>query len=328
MKGKIHTLYTEAIDKMDDYAMQSIPYFFLFDFECQKPVVYSLQELPEDIWIDTPIYQNVSKIKNDIDITLHPLPITLEDYHRGFDTVLNGINYGNSYLTNLTYKTELMHFGYDLETIYHRAVATYKLKYKDEFVVFSPEPFVTIDHEHISTYPMKGTRKLSTIMDGKHLLDDPKEQAEHATIVDLMRNDLSQLSKSVTVQDYRYMQIIKSQKQELFQTSSKISGRLTESYIGKHGSIIDQLLPAGSISGAPKQSTLELIQSAEHGERGYYTGVFGVFDGKQFISSVLIRYIEHLDGKYYFRSGGGITSQSICEEEYRELLQKIYVPIH
>jgi len=175
---------------------------------------------------------------------------------------------------------------------------------------------------------MKGTRKLSTLMDGKHLLDDPKEQAEHATIVDLMRNDLSQVSKSVTVEDYRYMQIIKSQEQELFQTSSKISGKLTEAYRGKHGSIIDQLLPAGSISGAPKQSTLALITSAEQGSRGYYTGVFGVYDGHQMVSSVLIRYIEHLDDKYYFRSGGGITSRSKCAEEYHELLHKIYVPIH
>ncbi len=328
MNGKQSTQYGKAIDLMDDYSMQSVPYFFLFDFECQKPIVLPLSDLPSDVWIDTPIYSNHQSLPSTEVIHLQPSPMSLDDYQVGYNKVVASINYGNSYLTNLTYATELINFGYDLETIYHSAVAKYKLKYQDEFIVFSPEPFVKIDKDQISTYPMKGTRKLSTLMDGKHLLDDPKEQAEHATIVDLMRNDLSQVSKSVKVDDYRYMQIIKSQTQELFQTSSNISGTLTETYQGKHGSILDQLLPAGSVSGAPKQSTLAIIENAEHGARGYYTGVFGVYDGHQMVSSVLIRYIEHLKGKYYFRSGGGITSRSKCIEEYHELLHKIYVPIH
>jgi len=319
-----------VIDQMDDFSLRGIPYFFLIDFEMEKPVIYRLETMPDDIWIETPLYSSQHDANQGISpIVLSPDPITLAEYRAGFDKVLSGIKYGNSYLTNLTFATELLHFRHSLEEVFSLANAKYKLKYRDEFVVFSPEPFVTVDHDDsISTYPMKGTRQADSLMDGKYLLDDKKEQAEHATIVDLMRHDLSQVARSVNVEDYRYFEIIKSKSSELFQTSSKITGKLTETYRRKYGSLISTLLPAGSISGAPKVKTLEMIKQAESGPRGYYTGVFGIFDGLQFQSSVLIRYIEQRDGKYYFRSGGGITSQSTCETEYQELIQKIYVPIH
>ena len=88
-----------------------------------------------------------------------------------------------------------------------------------------------------------------------------------------------------------------------------------------------ELLPAGSISGAPKQKTVEIIQEAESGPRGFYTGVFGYYDGKALDSGVMIRFIEKENDTFYYRSGGGITSKSDLESEYKELIQKIYVPI-
>ena len=66
---------------------------------------------------------------------------------------------------------------------------------------------------------------------------------------------------------------------------------------------------------------------AEGEQRGYYTGVFGYFDGKQLDSGVMIRFIEKTGEKYYYRSGGGITTQSIAEKEYQELIDKVYVPL-
>ena len=89
-----------------------------------------------------------------------------------------------------------------------------------------------------------------------------------------------------------------------------------------------KLLPAGSISGAPKEKTVQIIQQAEGEKRGYYTGIFGYFDGNNLESAVAIRYIEKNEqGEMLFRSGGGITSQSSLEEEYQEILEKVYVPI-
>jgi len=88
------------------------------------------------------------------------------------------------------------------------------------------------------------------------------------------------------------------------------------------------LLPAGSISGAPKLKTLEIILETETYNRGYYTGVFGYFDGINLDSCVMIRFIENQNERLIFKSGGGITMMSDLDSEYRELIKKIYVPVN
>ncbi len=88
------------------------------------------------------------------------------------------------------------------------------------------------------------------------------------------------------------------------------------------------LLPAGSVTGAPKKKTLEIIEETENYDRGYYTGIFGIFDGKNLDSCVLIRFIENqITDKLIYKSGGGITFLSDAEKEYDEMLKKVYVPI-
>ncbi len=160
------------------------------------------------------------------------------------------------------------------------------------------------------------------------ILNDHKEQAEHATIVDLIRNDLSMIASRVTVDKYRYIDKIKSTDKELLQVSSIISGQLEKDYAANIGSIMYQLLPAGSVSGAPKPKTIEIIKEVENYDRGYYTGVFGYFDGRNLDSCVMIRFIEKQNGEYFYKSGGGITVYSNPESEYEELINKIYVPVH
>ena len=93
------------------------------------------------------------------------------------------------------------------------------------------------------------------------------------------------------------------------------------------GTWLFRLLPAGSISGAPKPSTLDIIQRAEGYERGYYTGIAGVFDGKNLDSGVLIRYIEQTEKQLIFKSGGGITARSQAQADYQEVIEKVYFPI-
>ncbi|MPM90244.1 Anthranilate synthase component 1 [bioreactor metagenome] len=81
------------------------------------------------------------------------------------------------------------------------------------------------------------------------------------------------------------------------------------------------------MSGAPKSSTLKLISESEGEERGFYTGVFGYFNGYSLDSAVLIRFIERAeDGRMFYRSGGGVTINSTCTEEYDEIMKKIYIP--
>ena len=159
------------------------------------------------------------------------------------------------------------------------------------------------------------------------LINDEKELAEHHTIVDLIRNDLSMVASDVKVERFRYIDRISTNQGELLQMSSEISGKLPENYQQSIGSIIAQMLPAGSICGAPKPKTVEIIKAAEPYNRGYYTGIFGVFDGQNLDSCVLIRYLEQDGDELTFKSGGGVTFLSDCKTEYNELIQKVYVPI-
>lgn len=219
------------------------------------------------------------------------------------------------------------------------------------FVCFSPETFVRIKGGRIYSYPMKGTLDASLPNAEKLLTEDQKEAAEHATIVDLIRNDLSRVAEDVRVDKYRYIDVLHTNKGNILQTSSEISGRLPEDYPHHLGKILDAQLPAGSITGAPKDKTMQIIQEAEGYDRGFYTGIMGIYDQGELNSAVMIRFIEEetspvdfeADGeknfkasegkgdeasrKLYFKAGGGITSKSDCRKEYEEVIQKIYLPI-
>ncbi len=204
--------------------------------------------------------------------------------------------------------------------------ADYKLLYPNKFVVFSPECFVKIRDGMISTYPMKGTIDAQVPNASEKILSDPKETAEHATVVDLLRNDLSIVATKVKIEKFRFIQKIETNNKKLLQVSSHITGVLPAEYLSNLGDIIFKLLPAGSISGAPKEKTLEIIKAAEQYDRGYFTGIFGLFDGTSVDSAVMIRYIEKHGDDLWFKSGGGITAKSNLEKEYQELIDKVYVP--
>jgi para-aminobenzoate synthetase component 1 len=196
----------------------------------------------------------------------------------------------------------------------------------ERFVVFSPESFVIIRNNRISSYPMKGTIRADVPDAEQTLLNDPKELAEHNTIVDLIRNDLNRISKKVRVDRFRYVERIGTIKGDILQTSSEISGEMEPGWNDRLGDLFFRLLPAGSVSGAPKAKTVEIIGKTEGYKRGYFTGVFGYYDGQALESAVMIRFIEKDDGHLVFKSGGGITIFSDCQKEYRELLDKVYLP--
>lgn len=248
-------------------------------------------------------------------------------YAKTYSIIRAGIMRGDCFLANLTAPTEIECDG-TLYEIFTNSEAPFKLLIEDEFVCFSPEEFVRIENGYISTFPMKGTIDASSPDAGRILMDDYKETCEHNTIVDLMRNDLNRVSENVDLVRFRYVDRIKTSKGEILQTSSEIRGEIP---IEKHydfGDIILPLLPAGSITGAPKSATVNLIAEAEISPRGWYTGVFGFFDGKTMLTAVMIRCIQRSeDGRLFFHSGGGITVNSDCREEYEELLTKIYLPI-
>lgn len=248
-------------------------------------------------------------------------------YQRSFNIVRRNILAGNSFLTNLTCRTPV-NTNLTLKDIYYHSKAIYKLWVKDTFTVFSPEIFVRIHQGKISSYPMKGTIDASIPSAAQLLMNDPKEAAEHATIVDLIRNDLSMVANQVSVSRYRYIDRLQTNQGAILQTSSEIQGVLPENYPEHLGELIFKLLPAGSITGAPKKKTMQIIREAETYDRGFYTGIMGYSDGINLDSAVMIRFVEQEGEKMYFKSGGGITCQSDVESEYNEMKQKVYVPIY
>ena len=312
---------------MNRYGRERRPFVFIIDFLAKAPILVH----PEDM--------DKAGIKAEMpgfsfhrpDNTVPPFhfikhPVEYSHYQNAFNRVMAAIHRGDTFLLNLTFPTRI-ETNLSLDQIFLHSRAKYKLLFKGQFVVFSPEPFVTIQNHTIATFPMKGTRDATEVNAEQLLRDDGKEISEHYTIVDLLRNDLSMVAKKVRVERFRYFEKIKTHEKELLQSSSKITGELPPDWQNILGEIIFRLLPAGSVSGAPKKKTVELILEAEAYDRGYFTGIFGYFDGTNLDSAVMIRFIEKIGDQLFFKSGGGITSFSKCEEEYRELVDKVYLPI-
>ena len=377
----------EIIDKINRLASQDEPFLFVINYQGDKAFIRQLSDInPEDCLFDFEGRGNFSdEMKNNsekiAEISWQIAPPLYEDYERSFDIVKNNIMAGNSYLTNLTCKVPV-NCNLSLEDIFNQAKGKYKLllrrkrnqaedkaQQKEEeaqnkadkkeenieeisnpFVCFSPETFVRIKYGRIYSYPMKGTLDASLPDAEKQLMEDRKEAAEHATIVDLIRNDLSRVAENVRVDKYRYIDVLHTNKGDILQTSSEISGSLPEDYRQHLGEILDTQLPAGSITGAPKDKTMQIIHEAEGYDRGFYTGIMGIYDQGELNSAVMIRFIEEenspvdfeADGEknfkanegkepkesreLYFKAGGGITSKSDCRREYEEVIQKIYLP--
>ena len=313
---------------MSALAAAQRPFFFLIDFELQKPLICPLddaQSLGFEFEVkDFRNFDPQDRKPSPTPLSIAPVPKAV--YAQAYQKVVDEIYQGNTFLLNLTFPSAIQ-TPLQLEDVFHWAKAPYKLLYQNHFVVYSPECFVKIKDGHIYSYPMKGTIDAQLPEAKKKLETDPKEINEHNTIVDLIRNDLSKVAKQVQVTRFRYLDKIKTQKNEIYHTSSEIKGKLSPDWKSQLPDILLGMLPAGSICGAPKAKTVSIIQEVEQGPRGYYTGIFGYFDGENLDSAVNIRYLEKKDGQLLYRSGGGITFLSDLESEYKELIEKIYVPV-
>lgn len=319
---------SEFTSTLNEWGSQRIPFLFLVDFEMKKPLAFRLSEIdPAQLMYNFNGVTNVpARVVSKRDLAFQKFPLSLEEFRNKFSEVVRHLEYGDSYLTNLTVRTAL-DINLPLRELFHISQARYKLLMDNSFLVFSPEIFVQISNGSIFSYPMKGTIDAAIPQAREKILHDVKELAEHVTIVDLIRNDLSRVAGNVRVTRFRYIDEIRTNGKVLLQVSSEITGEMEHSYLDQLGTLIVNLLPAGSVSGAPKARTVEIIRHAEGEDRGYYTGVAGIFDGQNFDSGVMIRFIEQRGSNMYYRSGGGITTQSELEKEYQEVIDKIYVPL-
>ena len=314
------------MQQINELASQREPFLFVLSYDLKKKFVQKLDELNSDVFFKIGNQRNYPQTPIKKKYYLKKSPLDFQTYQESLERVLEEIRAGNTYLLNLTFQTPI-ETNLTLKEIFTYAKAKYKLYFKDEFICFSPEKFIEIEGNKIATYPMKGTIEASTPNAKESILSNEKEMAEHVMIVDLMRNDLGMVGTSVRVEKFRYVEKIKAGDKELLQVSSKITATLPQNWHENLGDILQQLLPAGSITGTPKKSTVNIIENIENYERGFYTGVFGIFDGRNLYSAVMIRFIEKKDNKLYYKSGGGITIDSDAKLEYEELIDKIYLPL-
>ncbi|WP_226012546.1 aminodeoxychorismate synthase, component I [Halomicrobium salinisoli] len=193
-----------------------------------------------------------------------------------------------------------------------------------DLVSASPELLLEREGDRIATEPIAGTRPRGATADEDdrleaELLDDEKERAEHAMLVDLERNDLGKVSDfgSVDVTDYRRV----DRYSEVMHLVSKVEGRLREG--ADLADAVAAVFPGGTITGAPKPRTMEIIDELESTQRGPYTGSVGLFgfDDRATLN-ILIRTLVRYESRYYLRVGAGIVHDSVPEREYEETLAK------
>jgi len=319
-----------AIALINHFGYNKLPFIFFTDFSGEKCYIQRLNEIdPSILKYNFNGCSNCHVINHQSvqDPIKNIYPKDFETYNQQVKNIIKEIKFGNSFLVNFTSKTPV-DLNCSLDQIFDVSKAKYKLFFNNQFVIFSPEIFIQIKEGFIYSYPMKGTIDNAIENAGEIILRDKKEFAEHITIVDLIRNDMSTIAEEVKVERFRYIDKIKTSGKELLQVSSKIAGKLHEKYNSKLGNIIFSMLPSGSISGAPKQKTIDIIQQNEDYERGFFTGICGYFDGQNLDSGVMIRFIENENGRMVYKSGGGITALSDPKQEYEEMINKIYVPIY
>ena len=318
---------SEAISQLNQLGAERQPFSFYCDFLGENWCVdeNSFQDEKQLFQLEIGGEFQVSNFRLQ-DIRFKKHPVSFNAFEKTFNTVVQQINIGNSFLTNLTFQTPV-ETNLSLQEIFQYSQARYKLLVPNQFVVFSPETFVKIEGNHIFSCPMKGTMDAS-IPNAKQLIrEDTKEKAEHVTIVDLIRNDLSQVAEKVEVTRFRYIDQLITNDKKLLQVSSEVKGLLDTTWKENLGTVLSKLLPAGSVSGAPKTETVKIINETESCKRGFYTGICGHFDGQTLDTGVMIRFIRQQNDQLVYCSGGGITSLSEAQKEYEEMVSKVYLPL-
>lgn len=255
--------------------------------------------------------------------------VSKKDYFEAIEKIKEKILKGDTYEVNYTYPFEVFSNldGLDLyEAILNRQNTPYCAYMENEKVnllSFSPELFFRLKGNKIFTKPMKGT--ISRGKDAKEdeylknfLYNDTKNRAENIMIVDLLRNDISKISKTGTVRVNKLFDI--EEHPTLFQMTSEIEAQIRDDV--SLFDIFKALFPCGSITGAPKLSTMKIIDEIEPYNRNIYCGAIGFISEDECEFSVAIRILYGKNHKYFYHAGGAIVWDSNAEDEWQETITK------
>lgn len=253
-----------------------------------------------------------------------------EEYKQAVDRMIRYIVEGDIYIANMTQQLTIesakkpLDVFFDLRKNNPSPFGGYLDLGDFQIVCASPERFLKMKKGHVSTRPIKGTRKRGDTPEEdarmrRELEDSGKDKSELLMIVDLERNDLNRVCTPGSVKVTELFTV--EEYATVFHLVSDIEGELDE---GKNVmDLLEATFPGGSITGAPKYRAMEIIDELEHGKRNLYTGSIGylTLDGDCDFN-IVIRTALHKDGKYYLGVGGGITAESDLEFEYEETMQK------
>ena len=258
---------------------------------------------------------------------------TAEEYKAAIEHIHHHIRKGDTYQVNYTVQLQ-QNLTADPFAIYNRLVVEQNAHYNAfiqhddvSIISISPELFFKKDGDKLTTRPMKGTtnRGLTTETDlaqARWLAQDQKNRSENMMIVDLLRNDMNRISK-IGSEDVKSLCQVE-QYSTVWQMTSTIETQLLPN--SRLSDVFQALFPCGSITGAPKIATMEIIKKVEKQPRGVYCGAIGILvpQGPS-IFNVAIRTLQMEGTKAIYGVGGGITWDSNWEAEYEETKQKAAV---
>lgn len=271
----------------------------------------------------------IPSIPQNVGIIKEPM-ITREEYFKKIQYIKEQILDGITYEVNFTYPSVVKTNANDLE-LYEFLLQKQKTPYntflKNKYgtiLSFSPELFFKLEDKKIITKPMKGTTPRGKCKEEDcalkdFLYNDTKNRAENIMIVDLLRNDLGRIAKTGTVKVDKLFEI--EEHPTVYQMTSEVSAELRDN-IGLYD-IFKAIFPCGSITGAPKISTMKVIEETEDFPREVYCGAIGYLHGDYAEFSVPIRILQGKDPhKYIYHAGGAIVWDSTPEDEWEETLTK------
>lgn len=278
-----------------------------------------------------PLNQNLLS-DGEFTITQWKASVSEEDYHTAIKRVKEYIRKGDTYQTNYTlrlhadFKGDTIAFYQQLKKAQNSNYCVYIDTGEHAILSASPELFFRVDGTKVTTRPMKGTIARGNTLEEdqknkEYLLNSEKERAENVMIVDLLRNDLGIISNSGSVKVTQLMEV--ETYPTVLQMTSTIQGNIPES--ATMCDVFRALFPCGSITGAPKISTMKIIEELETETREVYCGAIGyITPKKEAVFNVPIRtvMIDKSSGEATYGVGGGITWDSKSSNEYEEVIAK------
>ncbi len=275
-----------------------------------------------------------TKDKGSYEISNMQTNIGREEYLSAIDRIKQYILAGHTYQVNYTMKLNF-DFSGSVVDLYHTLRRNQSVSYgawirhdKQDIISLSPELFYRADKENITVRPMKGTlvrgRTTKEDISNRTLLqNDPKNRSENIMIVDLLRNDLGRLFSEIDGGRIQPRSLFDIETYEtLFQMTSTIEGKLKSGKQPRFQDIMKAIFPCGSITGAPKIRTMEIIHELEKEERGVYCGAIGYSGPDETVFNVPIRTVVLKEGRGEMGIGAGIIQDSDPEDEWQESLLK------